>query len=82
MGMLGTTGHLLLVHAARSVPSSLIAPFAYLEIVGATVLGYALFGDFPDFWKWVGITIICGAGIYVFWRERQLARPQPVERVV
>ncbi len=82
MGALGTTGHLLLVHAAQSVPSSLIAPFAYLEIVGATVLGYALFGDFPDFWKWVGISIICGAGIYVFWRERQLARARPVERVV
>jgi drug/metabolite transporter (DMT)-like permease len=85
MGALGTVGHLLLVHAAQSVPSSLIAPFAYLEIVGATVLGYALFGDFPDFWKWIGIVIICASGVYVFWRERKVAqarRDTPVERIV
>jgi len=87
MGALGTTGHLLLVHAARSVPSSLIAPFAYLEIVGATALGYALFGDFPDFWKWIGIAVICSSGIYVFWREQQVSRrrrehPLDHERVV
>ena len=74
MGVLGTTGHLLLVHSARVVPSSLIAPFQYIEIVGATILGYALFGDFPDLLKWVGILIIVGSGVFVFWRERQLGR--------
>ena len=69
MGVCGTAGHLLLVQAARHVPASLFAPFMYLEIVTATILGYLLFGDFPDFWKWVGITVIVGSGAYVFWRE-------------
>ena len=69
MGVCGTAGHLLLVQAARHVPASLFAPFMYLEIVTATILGYFLFGDFPDFWKWVGIAVIVGSGAYVFWRE-------------
>ena len=30
--------------------------------------------DFPDRLTWLGTVIIIGAGIYVFYRERQLAR--------
>lgn len=69
MGFAGTFGHLLVVKSARHVPGSLFAPFQYLEIVAATILGYALFGDFPDALKWLGIGIIVGSGLYVFWRE-------------
>jgi drug/metabolite transporter (DMT)-like permease len=69
MGVLGTTGHLLFVQASRLAPSSLIAPMQYVEIAAAAVLGYVVFGDFPDLWKWVGIGIIVASGAYVFWRE-------------
>jgi drug/metabolite transporter (DMT)-like permease len=69
MGVLGTTGHLLFVQASRLAPSSLIAPLQYVEIACAALLGYLVFGDFPDFWKWVGIMIIVGSGAYVFWGE-------------
>jgi drug/metabolite transporter (DMT)-like permease len=69
MGVFGTSGHLLFVLAARLAPSSLIAPMQYVEIVVAALLGYLVFGDFPSFWKWVGIAIIVTSGAYVFWRE-------------
>jgi drug/metabolite transporter (DMT)-like permease len=69
MGVLGTTGHLLFVQASRLAPSSLIAPMQYVEIAAAAVLGYVVFGDFPDLWKWIGIGIIVASGAYVFWRE-------------
>ena len=69
MGVFGTAGHLLFVQAGRLAPSSLIAPMQYVEIVAAALLGYLVFGDFPDFWKWVGIGIIVASGGYVFWRE-------------
>lgn len=69
MGVLGTTGHLLFVQASRLAPSSLIAPMQYFEIACAALLGYLVFGDFPDFWKWVGIAIIVGSGAYVLWGE-------------
>jgi drug/metabolite transporter (DMT)-like permease len=44
----------------------------YVEIVCAALLGYIVFDDFPDFWKWVGIAIIVGSGAYVFWRESRV----------
>lgn len=69
MGIFGTSGHLLFVRAARLVPSSLIAPMQYVEIVSAALLGYIVFGDFPSLTKWLGIAIIVGSGAYVFWRE-------------
>jgi drug/metabolite transporter (DMT)-like permease len=72
MGVFGTTGHLLFVQASRLAPSSLIAPMQYVEIVGAAILGYLVFGDFPTLGKWVGIFIICGSGAYVFWRESRV----------
>jgi drug/metabolite transporter (DMT)-like permease len=70
--VLGTSGHLLFVQAARLAPSSLIAPMQYVEIAAAVLLGYFVFGDFPDFWKWVGIAIIAASGAYVFWRESRV----------
>jgi drug/metabolite transporter (DMT)-like permease len=72
MGLLATVGHLMVIAAFRRAPASVLAPFQYLEIVGATILGYALFGDFPDFWKWAGILTIVASGAYVFWRESRV----------
>ena len=54
LGVIATVGHLLVVHAYRHAPVSLLAPFQYVEIVGATILGLALFGDFPDPTTWIG----------------------------
>jgi drug/metabolite transporter (DMT)-like permease len=38
------------------------------------VLGYALFGDFPNFSKWIGISIIVASGLFIIWRERLQAK--------
>ena len=73
IGVLATIGHLLIVMAFRLVSASILAPFQYLEIVSATILGYWIFGDFPDVLKWLGIVIIVGSGIFLFLRERRLA---------
>ena len=70
LGVIATVGHLLVVHAFKRAPAVLLAPFQYLEIVSATLLGLALFGDFPDLLTWLGIAVIVGAGLYVFHRER------------
>lgn len=74
LGVIATAGHLLVVHAFRRASAGLLAPFQYVEIIGATILGLALFGDFPDAVTWLGVAIIVGSGIYVFRREAALAR--------
>lgn len=66
--------HLLVVRAFRMAPLSVLAPFQYFEIIAATVLGYALFGDFPTLSKWSGILIIVGSGLFILWREQSHVR--------
>jgi len=69
LGLIATVGHILVVYAFKYAPVSILAPFQYVEIIGSTVLGFWLFGDFPDGATWVGILIIVGSGVYVFHRE-------------
>jgi S-adenosylmethionine uptake transporter len=73
LGIIATIGHLLVVHAFRRAPVSVLAPFQYVEIIGATFLGLLIFDDFPDAITWLGISIIVGSGIYVFHRESRLS---------
>jgi drug/metabolite transporter (DMT)-like permease len=70
LGSISGYMHLLVVRAFRLAPLSLLAPFQYFEIISATVLGYALFGDFPTASKWLGIAIIVCSGLFIIWRER------------
>ncbi|ANK83295.1 MAG: hypothetical protein TEF_05515 [Rhizobiales bacterium NRL2] len=73
LGCVATGGHILVVHAFRRADAGILAPFQYLEIISATALGLAIFGDFPDAVTWAGIAVIVGSGLYVFHRERKLA---------
>ncbi|MDY0212613.1 MAG: DMT family transporter [Desulfuromonadaceae bacterium] len=74
MGIMSAVSHLMLTVAFKHTPASILAPFQYLEIFSATILGYLLFGDFPDVLTWVGTGVIFGSGCYVFYTERRLAR--------
>lgn len=77
IGVVATVGHVMVVHAFRRAEAAILAPFQYLEIISATAFGFILFGDFPDLTTWCGVAIIIGSGIYVFHRERTLARAKP-----
>lgn len=69
LGILGTVGHLFVVYAYRRAPVSILAPFQYVEIISATILGWMFFHDFPDTSTWVGILLIVGSGLFIFYRE-------------
>lgn len=72
LGAIAGYGHLIVVKAFQRAPASLLAPFQYLEIVSAAILGYLVFAEFPDPSKLVGIAIIIGAGLFIVWRERRV----------
>jgi drug/metabolite transporter (DMT)-like permease len=74
IGLLSALGHLAIIRAYTIAPASLIAPFQYLEITGAALLGWLIFHQFPDTVAWIGIAIIVASGLFVFWRESRLAR--------
>jgi drug/metabolite transporter (DMT)-like permease len=70
LGAFGGFGHYFVVRGFQHASAALIAPFGYIELVGTTILGYLVFGNFPDGWTWVGIAIIVASGVYVGYRER------------
>ena len=73
LGLIATGCHLLVTYAYRLASIGVLAPFQYVEIIGATVLGLVIFNEFPDAITWVGVSIIVGSGMYVFHREARLA---------
>lgn len=74
LGLCGGLGHLLVIKAFQKAPVSMLAPYAYAEIPWIALLGYLVFGDFPDALTILGTIIIFTSGLYVFYRE-SAARP-------
>ena len=71
LGLLGGAGHYLVIRAFQHGPAAVIAPLGYIELIGTTILGYAIFGNFPDAWTWLGAAIIIASGVYIAFRERR-----------
>ncbi|MEO0821581.1 MAG: DMT family transporter [Pseudomonadota bacterium] len=73
VGVLGMLGHCCFVWAVSQAPASVLAPFNYLSLVWAALFGLVLFGEVPEASTMVGASVIVGAGLYVWHRERQRA---------
>ena len=69
-------GYFSAIMTMRVGDVSFSAPFRYVSLVVAVILGYVVFGEFPDLWTWIGAGLIIGAGLFVAWREAALARAQ------
>jgi Permeases of the drug/metabolite transporter (DMT) superfamily len=74
MGGFSTICHWLVVLAYRKAEVSTLAPFSYVQLVFAGILGFAVFGSIPDAWTLVGGAIIAASGLYTAHRERVRAR--------
>ena len=77
LGVGATVSHIFLSYAIRITPMSVIAPMQYLEIVTAAILGYLIFNDVLNGRALIGACLIVAAGLFVFWRERQLSQMKP-----
>ncbi|HUL06973.1 MAG TPA: DMT family transporter [Candidatus Acidoferrum sp.] len=73
LGGAGGFSHYLLIRAFAIAPASLLAPFAYAQLIWSTTIGYLWFGDFPDLWTIGGGVLISLSGLYVLYRERRVA---------
>ncbi len=74
MGVIVTGMRVALVYAFKFAPASILAPFAYVQIISATIIGLVVFGDFPDRWTILGAAIVCLSGIFIALRERARTR--------
>jgi len=69
LGVLASAGHFVLIRAFEHAPPSVLAPFVYSQLVAVLVLGYLVFGDFPDGWSLLGMAIIVLAGAWIAARQ-------------
>lgn len=67
-------GGMMVTQAYRTSEVGLIVPFEYVGMPMAILWGLVVFGTFPDTTAWVGIALICGAGLYTLWRETARGR--------
>jgi drug/metabolite transporter (DMT)-like permease len=65
-------GYLTAVMAMRVGEISLIAPFRYMALLWAIVLGWLAFDESPDRWTLLGAAIVVITGIYTLLRERRM----------
>ena len=74
LGMVAMVAHVCVNRSLKLAPASTVVPYQYTTIVWAVLFGYAVFGDVPDVFMLTGAAIIIGAGLFIFLRERRLAR--------
>ncbi len=74
VGFWAAVSHMCMTYALKFAPSATLAPLHYLELVSAVILGYLVFGDFPNLLTWTGIAVIVASGLYIIHRERLSAR--------
>lgn len=60
-------GNLLLVLVNRTTPAGVIAPLIYSQLLAAMVIGWAVFGQWPDGISLLGLVIIMAAGMSSVW---------------
>lgn len=72
-GSLGTFGHFLFILAFQRGPASALTPFTYTQLVWATLIGWLVFGGFPDAWTVAGMVVITGSGLLIALHERRRA---------
>lgn len=69
LGTLGGVGHYLLILAYQRAQASVLAPFAYSQMIWATLAGFLLFGELPDTVAAIGAIVVAAGGLFVFWTE-------------
>lgn len=70
MGAVGAFSHFLFSLAYKLTPASQLAPLNYVQLLFAGLLGWLIFGQFPDRTSLLGIAVILASGILAALRSR------------
>ena len=62
------------IRSLKLASASVVVPYQYTLIVWSVVFGWLMFAELPDVYTVAGAAIIVAAGLYIFWRERVIAR--------
>lgn len=71
MGSLGALGHGSFIIAFARTQASVLSPFLYTQILAASLLSVAVFGDPLTALTVTGATLLIGAGLLIWWWENR-----------
>eukprot|EP00903_Cladosiphon_okamuranus_P001897 g1895.t1 len=72
IGLAGGVGQILLTQSYRFADASTIAPFDYVNMLWAIIIGWLVFSETPVGEVVLGALIVIAAGIFVIYREHKL----------
>ncbi len=72
VGIFGGIGQIALTESYRNAEPSVIAPFDYLNLIWALLIGWVFFSDIPDTSLIFGAIVVIGSGLVIIFRERHL----------
>lgn len=61
------------IESFRFAPVNLVAPFRYVSLIFATLMGFLIWGDIPSWNMALGGVVIVGSGLFIWWREGRRA---------
>lgn len=73
MGVIGGTGHFLMIKAFEQTEASMIAPFVYTELLWSIAAGAIFFSELPGIGMLIGAAVIMGSGLFILYREQRAA---------
>lgn len=73
-GGLSALGNITLVRGYKAIDVGLLEPITFTRLVWASIIGYLVFAEFPDYWTWLGGSMIVAATSFIAHREAVLKR--------
>lgn len=80
IGALGILNQRMVTRAFKVADASLVLALGYLRLPVAAFVGFAIFGEVPEIWVWVGGTLITASAAYIARREALAARAEAIEK--
>jgi drug/metabolite transporter (DMT)-like permease len=68
-GVSNAVGQYWWTRALHLAPASAVAPFNYLSLIWASILGFAIWGDVPTVSLVIGSAVVVASGLFLLWRE-------------
>jgi drug/metabolite transporter (DMT)-like permease len=78
-GVSNAIGQYWWTRALHLAPASALAPFYYLSLIWAAILGFAIWGDVPTVSLVIGSAVVIASGTFLLWRESS-ARRRPIAK--
>lgn len=72
-GLSGGAGHYFAAQAHRFASAAVLGPFLYQQIIYMSIGGWLVFDQVPDHAVLLGAGIVVASGLYLLWREFQVA---------